>query len=192
MSKIHLFKDQNDYIKKITDDNIINIIGLKGSGKTTTTKKYIDNNDYIVVNCDKLLELPSLEKEDKELSNIRNLLKKKYGTLKDDFTDYYNDIVNYILKKNKKGIIEGNAIQDINPINFKGEVIVKRTATFKCFKRAVKRDYKNEYFMNLEKEKHKYFYKITRYFKITKRRKKIFKEAKEINNIIEKLDNIKS
>lgn len=191
MSKIHMFKDQKDYIKKLTDDNIINIIGSKGSGKTTESKKYIDDDEYIVVNCDRLLELQESFKEDKELSNIRNLLKKKYGPLKDDFTDYYEDIVNYILKKKKKGLIEGNAIQDIDPKLLKGEIIVKRTATFKCFKRAVKRDYKNEYFMNLEKEKHKYFYKVTRLHKVIKRRKKIFKQIKDIENIIDKLEEIK-
>ena len=42
--------------------------------------------------------------------------------------------------------------------------------------------------MNLEKEKHKYIYKITRLHKIKKRRKKIFKQAKEIENIINKLE----
>ena len=62
-----MFKDQEDYEKILTKDNIINIIGTKGSGKTTSSQKYI-NDDYIVVNGDRLLELPSNEKEDKELS----------------------------------------------------------------------------------------------------------------------------
>jgi len=35
------FKDQDDYIKTLTSDNIINIIGIKGSGKTTTSISYI-------------------------------------------------------------------------------------------------------------------------------------------------------
>ena len=54
MSKIYLFKDQEDYIKDLTDDNIINVIGTKGSGKTTSSLKYIDDDDYIVINCDRL------------------------------------------------------------------------------------------------------------------------------------------
>ena len=37
----------------------------------------------------------------------------------------------------------------------KGKIIIKRTSSYKSFKRAVKIDYQNEYFMNLEKEKHK-------------------------------------
>ena len=39
-SKIYLFKDRKDYIKKLTNDNVINVIGTKGSGKTTSTLKY--------------------------------------------------------------------------------------------------------------------------------------------------------
>ncbi len=192
MNKIKLFKDQDDYVKELTKDNIINIIGNKGSGKTTTSLKYIADDEYIVVNCDRLFELPCNEKEDKELSIIREILNKKYGKLEmdKDFTNCYNDIVDYILNKNKKGIIEGNVIQDINPKLLKGKVVVKRTSSYKSFKRAVKRDYKNEYFMNLEKEKHKYLYKITRLYKIRKRRRKIFKQTNDINKIIQELEEL--
>ena len=184
-----MFKDQEDYIKDLTDDNIINVIGTKGSGKTTSSLKYIDDDDYIVINCDRLFELPSTEKEDKELANIRKMLNDKYGKLNmnDDFTNCYNDIVEYILNKNKKGLIEGNVIQNIDPKQLKGKIIIKRTASYKSFKRAVKRDYQNEYFMNLEKEKYKYLYKLTRLYKIRKRRKSVFKQAKDIEQIMNKL-----
>ena len=189
MSEIYLFKDQEDYIKDLTDDNIINVIGTKGSGKTTSSLKYIDDDDYIVINCDRLFELPSTEKEDKELANIRKMLNDKYGKLNmnDDFTNCYTDIVEYILNKNKKGLIEGNVIQNIDPKQLKGKIIIKRTASYNSFKRAVKRDYQNEYFMNLEKEKHKYLYKLTRLYKIRKRRKSVFKQAKDIEQIMNKL-----
>jgi hypothetical protein len=189
VNKIYLFKDQEDYIKDLTDDNIVNVIGTKGSGKTTSSLKYIDDDDYIVINCDRLFELPSTEKEDKELANIRKMLNDKYGKLNmnDDFTNCYNDIVEYILNKNKKGLIEGNVIQNIDPKQLKGKIIIKRTASYKSFKRAVKRDYQNEYFMNLEKEKHKYLYKLTRLYKIRKRRKSVFKQAKDIEQIMNKL-----
>lgn len=49
-AKIYLLKDRSDYIKKISDDDIINVIGTKGSGKTTSANKYIYNDDYIVIN----------------------------------------------------------------------------------------------------------------------------------------------
>ena len=118
------------------------------------------------------------------------MLQQKYGKLNidDDFTKCYIDIVEYILNKKKGGLIEGNVIQSVNPKDLKGSVIVKRTAVYKSFKRAVKRDYKNKYFMNIEKKKHKYFYKLTRLYKIRKRRKSVFKQAKEIERIIDDLD----
>ena len=188
MKEIKLFKDKEDFEKELTNDNVVNIIGTKGSGKTTTSLKYISDDNYIVVNCDKLLEHPSEEKEDKELPLIRNLLKEKYGEIKyEEFINCYNDIVEYILKRNKMAIIEGNIIQNINPNLLKGRIIIKRTSSFKSFIRAVKRDYKNKYFMNIEKEKHRYLYKLIRLYKITKRRKSVFRQAKEIDEIIKKI-----
>ena len=82
MNKIYLLKDKKDYVKKLTNDNIINIIGTKGSGKTTSTIKYIYDDDYIVINCDRLYEMP-IDKvvEDKYLTEIKNTLKKKYGKI---------------------------------------------------------------------------------------------------------------
>jgi len=191
--KINLFKDKKDYEKILTADNVVNVIGAKGSGKTTLSLKYLSDDNYIVINCDKLFELPSIENEDKELTKIRDMLKEKYGTIKDgkEFIKCYNDIIEYILDKKKKCIIEGNVIQDILPELLKGKIIVKRTAIFKSYIRAVKRDYKNEYFMNLEKEENKYLYKLTRLCKISKRRSNIFKQVKEVENIIINLEAIK-
>ena len=79
-SKLYLLRDRKDYIKKLTDDNVINVIGTKGSGKTTSTLKYINDDDYIVINCDRLYEMPTDKiVEDKYLTEIKNMLKKKYG-----------------------------------------------------------------------------------------------------------------
>ena len=191
--KINMFQDKNDYEKVLTNDNVINIIGTSGSGKTTTSLKCIrGNDDYIVINCDKLLELPgSNEKEDKELPIIRNILKDRYGDIKQgkDFINCYNDIIDYFKKKNKKILMEGNLILGIDPITqLKGKVIVKRTGVIKSYIRAVKRDYPNEYFMKLEIEKYGKLGKITRFFKIANRRKSIFKQNKDIERKIKELE----
>lgn len=192
-NKLYMFKDRNDYVKKISDDDVVNVIGTKGSGKTTSTLKYINDDDYIVINCDRLLELPEDKLvEDKELSKIRDILKDKYGTITEgkEFINCYNDILKYIKAKKKKALIEGNIIQDIEPITkLKGTVIVKRTGIIKCFFRAIKRDYPNKYFMNIEIEKHgKILGRFYRLKNITKRRKNIFKKYHEIENIIEQLE----
>ena len=49
---------------------------------------------------------------------------------------YYDDIINFIKSKNKKGIIEGGQLTHINDISkIKGTIIGKRTARFKCYYR---------------------------------------------------------
>ena len=53
-SKINLFLDKNDYILKITDDEIINVTGSVGSGKSTYGINYHDNKDYIVIDFDSI------------------------------------------------------------------------------------------------------------------------------------------
>lgn len=81
-SKLYLFRDRKDYIKKMTNDDVINVIGTKGSGKTTSTLKYINDDNYIVINCDRLYEMPTDKVvEDKYLTEIRDFLKNKYGKI---------------------------------------------------------------------------------------------------------------
>ncbi len=189
---LKLFIDQPDYQKKISKDNIINVIGIKGSGKTTLSNKYITNDEYIVINCDKLFSNEKATSATKESENIKKILLKKYQIIQEgkEFIKYYNEIVKHILKTyQKKVFIEGNVLQEIQPItSLKGTIIIKRTAIFKCFIRAIKRDYKNQYFMNIEVKKYGKLGKITRLIKIIKRRKKIFKQSKQINKIIEELE----
>lgn len=192
--KLTLFKDKKDYEITLTEDEVINVIGLKGSGKTTMSDKYINDNDYIVVNCDKLLEIGDFkidEVNDKTLFEINNAIKEKYGTLDNEINlfDYYNVIINYCLNKGKKVFIEGNFIENINMIDcYKGKVIVKRTSVLKCFLRSIKRDYKNNYFMEQEKLIHKRIYKLTRLYKIIKRRTKIFNQRRDIERVIKKFE----
>lgn len=192
---LRLFIDKTDYKKVITKDNVINVIGTKGAGKTTLSNDYINNKEYIVINCDRLYSNEESTSATKDSEKIKKMLLKKHQTIKVEvnFINYYKEIVNYILKSEKKKVfIEGNALQDIKPvILLKGTVIVKRTAVFKCFVRAVKRDYKNQYFMNLEMKKYGFFGKITRLIKITKRRYSIFKQSYEIDRIIEELNCLK-
>ena len=188
--------DKSDYEKKVTKDEVVNVIGLKGSGKTTLSNKYINDNDYIVINCDKLLEIGEFKEDNNDgiLKEIKRLLISKFGNIKDgrDFIDSYNEIINYAFLNGKKLFIEGDALQDIEDISLlKGLVIVKRTAVFKSFIRAVKRDYHNEYFMKMEIDKYGKFGKIVRLYNVIKRRKKIFKESIEINNIIKMLEELK-
>lgn len=189
---LRLLIDRPDYKKVITKDDVINVIGIKGSGKTTFSYKYVNNKEYIVINCDRLFSNEESTFATKDTEVIKEMLLKKHQTIKvgANFINYYNEIINYIFKgKKKKVFIEGNALQDIKPvILLKGTVIVKKTAVFKCFIRAIKRDYKNQYFMNIETKKYGKFGKFTRLVKITKRRLNIFQQSYEIDKIIEELN----
>ena len=196
-SNLYMIRDRKDYIKKLTDDDVINVIGTKGSGKTTSTIKYIYDDDYIVINCDRLYDMPTDKiVEDKFLIEIKDMLKKKYGKIceGETFINCYNDILDFIKKKDKKALIEGNVIYDIKPITLlKGTVIVKRTGIIKCFIRAVKRDYPIRYILNQEIEKHgKLLGRFYRFKNIVKRRKNIFKIYHEIENIIDDLEAYKN
>jgi len=196
-SNLYMIRDRKDYIKKLTDDDVINVIGTKGSGKTTSTLKYINDDDYIVVNCDRLYDMPTDKiAEDKFLIEIKDMLKKKYGKIceGETFINCYNDILDFIKKKDKKALIEGNVIYDIKPITLlKGTVIVKRTGIIKCYIRAIKRDYPIRYFLDQEIEKHgKLLGRFYRFKNIVKRRKNIFKIYHEIENIIEDLEAYKN
>lgn len=196
-SKLYLLKDKKDYIKKITEDDVVNVIGTKGSGKTTSTLKYINDDNYIVINCDRLYEMPTDSiVEDKHLTDIKNMLKGKYGKIYEgeEFINCYNDILDFIKEKNKKALIEGNVIYDIKPITLlKGTIIVKRTGIIKSFIRTIKRDYPIKYFLNQEIEKHgKILGRFYRLKNIIKRRKNIFKIYHEIESIIGELEEYKN
>lgn len=192
-SKIYLFRDRKDYVKEISDDDVINVIGTKGSGKTASTMKYINDYNYIVVNCDRLYDLPENNViEDKYLGEIKSMLKDKYGKIYDgkDFIKCYNDILKFASKKNKKLLIEGNVICDIKPVtSLKGTLIIKRTGIVKCFFRTLKRDYPIKYFLNQEIEKHgRIFGRCSRFKNIVNRRKKIFKDYHKIEKIINEFE----
>lgn len=46
MRRISLFRDKEDYIKTLTNDDVVNVIGTKGYGKTTSTLKYLNRDNY--------------------------------------------------------------------------------------------------------------------------------------------------
>lgn len=191
-SKIYIFKDKADYIKEITKDNIFNVTGEKGSGKSFFGNLKDNDDNCVVIHLDPVFE-PFGSKEHDYSKEIRDLLIDRYGeVLKSNIEfeeKYYNIIIEYLKKKKKTGYIEGGSISEIqNVSNLVGTVIVKRTGIFKCFFRTVKRDYNNEYFMKQEIKLHGKFAKITRLYKVIKRRKKIFKSYHSIEQFIDRLE----
>ena len=153
-----------------------------------------EDDESIVIHLDPVFT-PLGNDNHKYSKEVRDLLIKKYGkelnTL--NFEEkYYDVIINYLKDKNKTGYIEGGSIAEIqNVSNLVGTVVVKRTGVLKCLFRTINRDYHNDYFMKKEIELHGKFGKITRFFKVIKRRKKILKSYHAIEEFIDKLENYK-
>lgn len=187
-SKIYLFKDRKDYVKKITNDEIINITGSVGSGKSTYGIKYRNNPDYIVIGLDSISSDNDPNTINEDILELRKVLLKKYKDLTFDEINYYDDIVDFIKNKNKKGIIEGGPIANIEDISkLKGTVIVKRTARFKCYYRSAYRDFKNPAWrVGLNK-----LGLIKRFFHCFKRRFHHIFRQKHIEEFIDRLEESK-
>lgn len=191
-AKIYLFKDRPDYTKKITNDNIYNISGEKGSGKSFLGNMKESDESCIVIHLDPLF-IEAGNKYHKYSSEVRKILLDKYGEeLKPDLyfeENYYQEIIKYLKKHHKTSYIEGGSIAEIkNASKIIGTVIIKRTGVFKCFIRTLKRDYNNEYYMSLAVKKYGKLAKIYRLRDVIKRRKKIFKTYHKIENFIEKIE----
>lgn len=191
-SKIYLFRDRVDYIKKITNDDIFNITGEKGSGKSFLGNMKENDSNCVVIHLDSVF-IPLGSKEHNFSKEVRELLIEKSGErLMPDVSfekKYYNIIISYIKQKKKTGYIEGVNIAKMNDVsNIIGTIIVKRTGVLKCFFRTVKRDYNNNYFMEQEVKLNGKLAKITRLYKVIKRREKILKSYHYIERFIERLE----
>ena len=143
-SKILLLKDKTDYVLKVTDDEIINVTGSVGSGKSTYGINHRHNKDFIVIDFDSIGSDNDPDTLTDDILELRKKLAKNHDDLTIDEIHFYDEIVSFIKSKNKKGIIVGGHLMHMKNISdFKGTIIVKRTARFKCFYRSAYRDFKN-------------------------------------------------
>ena len=112
--------DKDPYIKHLTDDPILNIVGLVGCEKEETLEKYKNNSNYIVMNLDQL-------KEDKNADD-----KIQLDSLYQEVIEQYNNQDKYL-------IIESNHPQEIEDISIlKGDIIIIRTCFNTCNNRYIK------------------------------------------------------
>lgn len=146
--KVKFFKDKPDISMCITNDNIINITGMIGSGKSTMANKYRNNEEYIVISLDCLYKDQDKENSNIHVENINQFIKEKFPEKNnfEYFNEYYNIILEYIKQQEKIGVIEGQQIYryiDIN--NIKGKIIVKRSSIFHCWYRSIRRHITKKY-----------------------------------------------
>ena len=68
-------EDKEPYVKRLTDDKVINLTGQSGSGKSTYAKNYLNGEEFVVIDTDILMRA---EKGDELYSKIRAYLEQKY------------------------------------------------------------------------------------------------------------------
>ena len=144
---IGIFKDKSDLEIILSDDKIINITGMMGSGKTTLAKKIKQEKNIEFISLDWLFGA-SLKNRPEYIKNILISFKNDYPELKNrkEYYEYADKIYNYLLKNISNPIIyEGRHIYRYIDINvLKGKIIIKRTSLIHSYKRALKRDINNK------------------------------------------------
>lgn len=161
--KIGILKNKNDLEIILTDDKIINVTGMMGSGKTTLAHEIqkqesielvsldwmfgysIKNRPEYINNILKSFEKIYPETKEQEIFKDDSIIKKnKKSDLK--YYEYSDKIYNYLLENiSKPVILEGRHIyRYINPNILQGRIIIKRTSLINSYIRAFKRDMRNK------------------------------------------------
>lgn len=193
-NKVRLFIDKKDIEIKCTEDKIINITGMIGSGKTTQANKYRKDNNYIVISLDCLYRGQDKDNMNEETTKINQLLSKKFPKKDNEqyFKEYYCEIIKYINNSNKCVIwvLEGQHIyRYLNLKDIKGKLIIKRTSIIKCWKRSIVRHIKKKKIQlnNKQITKKQYYDNIVFWIK---RRTKQLKYYRDLNKMLNEIDTI--
>ena len=180
---ISLYVDKEPYIKHLTDDEIINLTGQSGSGKTTYAKEHFNRDEYLIVDTDDVFSdnrFASSEGINKELGEYFRSKYKELPNCGDDFDLIYKEILDYCKKYDKTIVIDCAQFHCIKDISLlKGTLIIIRTCIDTCYNRTISR-YKEINPNYNEEELDKY----------TERKKSLFKWYKYSNEFIEKIDKV--
>lgn len=141
--KISIFKDKDDIKFLLTDDNIINVTGIIGSGKTTLAREIRNDTSFELISLDWMFGA-SLKNRPENIKKLSDDFEKLYP----DKNKYkYADLIYKYLLANlaDNKIFEGRHIyRYIDPKVLKGTLIIKRTSLINSYKRAFKRDMNNK------------------------------------------------
>ena len=178
---INLFIDKDPYIKKITEDKVINLTGQSGSGTSTYANEYFNNNEYLLIDTDDIFSDERYSKSTGINKELGKYFRNKYDTLPncgDDFDLIYSEILDYCSKFDKTIVIDCAQFHCIKNVNILiGTLIVIRTCIDNCYERTIKR-FKLNNKNYTEKEINNY----------KERKKAIYKWYKYSNKFIEKVD----
>ena len=143
---INLFVDKAPYIKQITKDNIINLTGQSGSGKTTYANEQFRSAEYLLVDTDDIFSEHRFKNSEGINKELGEYFRSKYVELPncgDDFDLIYEEILYYCKKYDKTIVIDCAQFHCIKDVRLlKGKLIVIRTCIDNCYNRTIER-YKN-------------------------------------------------
>ena len=177
---ISRFIDKDPYIKKLTNDKVINITGESGSGKSYFSDKYIKDNNYIVIDTDVVFsDRPSDDKETLELRNIFSDKQKDY--LITNFDDFYIKVLDYFKDSDKTIVIDSAQYRNIKDSSIlKGQAIDMRTSIETFYERVLNR-WKNIMKNNYTEEE---------YQKYSEKKKGMFDWYNSLNRFLEEVDKL--
>ena len=179
---ISRFIDKDIYTKLLTNDRVINITGESGSGKSYFSKKYMDDDNYVVIDTD--IVFGDREANNKYEEELRSKVVEKFGTDKSILCTNFDECYTYMLEclkdVDKTVVIDSAQYRNIKDINLlKGEIIIVRTSIETCYQRCINR-YKDRYSDANNDEIEKY----------NNKKKAIFSWYHNINKLLIKLEEL--
>lgn len=176
---ISRFVDKEPYIKDISNDKVINVTGESGSGKSTYVKKYINDDNYIVIDTDLIFENEKVD--NKYILELRNLFKDKAKDyMINNFDEFYLNILDYFKGIDKTIVIDSAQFRNIRDYSIlKGRLIVIRTSIDNCYNRCVER----------WKENNKN-YNVVELEKYSNKKSNMFNWYKTLNEFLENIENL--
>ena len=175
---IDLKLDKEPYIKNITNDKVINITGESGSGKSFFCDKYINDDNYIVIDTDVVFN--NNESDNKESVELRTIFgDKPKDYLFTNFDDFYLKVLDYFKDNDKTLVIDSAQYRNINDYSIlKGQIIVMRTSVETCYQRT------------LDRWKANHTYNEEEFNKFAERKKGIFQWYRGLNHFLEEVNKL--
>ncbi len=146
---IDLYIDKEPLIIEVSNDNVINITGETGSGKSTYVKNNFNNDNYEIVETDVLFNEKT--NVDSFMENLRKKIFKKYSdehyeggfNLRINF-NHFNDVLKIIMdnryKIDKTLVIDSGQFRHLKNFELlKGKLIILRTSVKESVRRACER-----------------------------------------------------
>lgn len=172
--------DKEPYVKRISDDLVINLTGESGSGKSTVCEG-LTNGTSIVVDTDKVFG-KKVENDEVSLKLYQYLMKKykRIPNLFEEFDLCYEAILECFKNSSKLLVIDSAQFRNMKDLSkLKGEVFVMRTCIDTCYQRCLDRYDKDHAGATVEKKS-----------EYATRKKKIYQWYHSLNQFILKVDQL--